>query len=215
MIDQAALGIAGGAWLAAAVAGFRRVRNWAQAARLIALGGAALAVVALVATPGASPGATSRPSAAIAAITVGAAAYVLRAAASNALLSVGGLLLVYATLASGSDPATPLAVSQLVLISVSSLSLPALDAAARDWAGPAAHSRVKIGLWIGLSLAVAVYAIVNLAERGAWHGSTPDAIWLIAAWTTSSGGLLAKRSRLRAALVADAALCAALAALSV
>ncbi len=215
MIDQAALGIAGGAWLAAAVAGFRRTRNWSQAARLIALGGAALAAVALVAAPAASPGAALQPSAAIAAITVGAAAYALRAGASIALLLAGGLLLVRATLEGDGHTATPLAISQLVLILVSSVSLPALDAAARDWSEPARRSRVRVGVWIGLSLAVAVSATENLAQRGAWHGSTPDAIWLTAAWIASSGSLLAKRSRLRAVLVVAAALAVAFAALSV
>jgi hypothetical protein len=215
MIEQAALGIAGGAWLAAAVAGLRRARNWSQAARPIALGGAALAVVALLAAPTASPGAAPQPSAAIAAITAGAAAYALRAGASNALLLAGGLLLVYAALAGDGDAATPLAVSQLTLILVSSVNLPAMDAAARDWREPARRPRLSVGLWFGLSLAVAVYAAENLAQRGAWHGATPDAIWLLAAWIASSGGLLAKRGRLRAALVVAAALAASFAALSV
>ena len=215
MIVEAALGIAGGALIAAALAGFRRVRNWERAARVTAVAGAALTIVALAGL-WVMPDHTASGRAVIgtALIATGGALYTLRARISAVTPLAGGLLLTYVTLIGGRASSAPLATSSLIVLLTGSLALPVIDAAAREWRGTRIRLAAAIVLWVGLSTALMADVVTGLIQRGVWLGATPGAAWAIAGWVTSSGGLLTRRGRPRAALIAIAALATAFGALN-
>jgi len=215
MIAEAALGIAGGALIAAALAGFRRVRNWERAARLIAIIVAGLALLAAASLIVIRPAAlASQVVLAATAVIAGGTIQSLRVAASPVALGAGGALLMYVTLAGKSDAAAPLTFVDSIAVLTSSLTLPAIDVSAREWRKAPDHFEAVVALWIGISIALAVGVLTNLIQRGTWLGSTPEAAWSMAAWAASSGSLLARRGRPRAALIFTAALAVALGALS-
>jgi len=216
MIAEAALGIAGGVWIAVALAGFRRVHNWQRAARLTAIIGAALAISALAGallaeTPASAP---QRVVMATAAMVVGGSLYSLRSGASTLTLLAGGLLLTYVTLTSRGDQTAPPSTVGLIIVLTSSCSLPALEASVREWQRTHSRFGVAFAVWVGSSAAAVVSATLSLVQRGAWFGSTPGDAGLIAAWVASSGSLLVRPGRLRAVLLVTAALSVALNALS-
>lgn len=215
MIVEAALGLAGGALIATAIAGFRRVQNWERAARIAALVGAALAIAALIGWFVASPTVPPRRAVIAAAlITAGGALYAFRAGLSTLALLIGGLLLTGVTLSTGHATPAPLATTGLILLLTSSLTLPAVDAAAREWHRAPIRFAAAVVLWSGFSIALAADVTTSLIQRGAWLGSTPSAAWAIAGWISSSGSLLTQRGRPRAVLIAIVALSLAFGALS-
>ncbi len=221
MIVEAALGIAGGALIAAALAGFGCVRNWERAARIAALAGAVLAIIALIGLLVASPTAAPRSAViATAMIAAGGALYSLRAGLSTQAplcgeaLLIGGLLLTGVALTDGHTTTAPPATTGWIALLASSLTLPAVDTAAREWHRARLRLTAAIAVWISLSIVLAAHVAVDLIQRGAWLGSTPGAAWAIAGWLTSSGSLLTRRGRPRAVLIAIAAFSVAFGALS-
>ena len=212
MIIAALTGVAGGALMAAALAGLRRTHNWPKAGRVTAIGGL-LAGVATVLSLVWLPVAAGAPAAyAAIAIAAGGLALAVVEKAPPWVLLASGVLLIYATLAPSVIAAPPVSLAAVAIIVASAETLPGLDAAVRAWRGSLDPTR--IALWLGISIALAASAAASLLDRGAWLSSAPGNAWLTAAWITSSGSLLVQRSRWRAALMSAAALGIGLCALS-
>ncbi|HLF28872.1 MAG TPA: hypothetical protein VJG32_21310 [Anaerolineae bacterium] len=208
---EAALGLIGGAWIAVALAGYRRVRNWQRAARIVMLAGAALAGVALIVSLAAGP----QPNTiAIAAILAGGAVYALRSEAAALTLLIGGLLPTYAAFSEPHNVVAPVPLVWPMTLLAASLSLPVLEVAVRQWRRTPAQFGLARALWIVLTLGMILSAISQLIQRGAWFGASPIDAWLLAGWVAAGGSLLTRAHRPRAMLIAVAALAASCAALS-
>jgi hypothetical protein len=212
MMADAIVGIAAGTLIAAALAGFRHVRNWSKAGRIAA-------IVSLLAGLGVAlgrvwqPAAGALPLAAYSALVIAAGGLAMAAVetAPPWILLASGALIIYATLVPGEAEA-PISLATLVIIAASVETLPGLDAAAR--VRQESVDRTHIALWLGISIALTASVAASLLERGAWLGNAQRDAWLMAAWITSSGSLLVQRRRWRAALMFAAALSIGLCALS-
>ncbi len=218
MIAEAATGLAAGVLLAGSLAGFRRVSGWTHSVRFLTLAGIALAVVAVVfkLIESVSNGSAAfPPSAVVAIIAIGGAAYTFQTKSSPFILLTTGLLLAYATLVSMDSATLPRADLAKVVVAVASAStLPALHASVLKWRTlPAAVFPVRV-VWLTATIALMLIAAANLVERGAWFGSSTSEVWVLAAWIAASGALLTRQDRPRAALLFAAALAIAFSALS-
>jgi hypothetical protein len=220
MIAPAIMAMAAGVLLVGSLAGLRRVQLWARAARAIAIVGTLLAVAGLafqfveVASNRLALNALHLYFGA-ACVAIGGTAYTFHTKSSPFTLFIGGMVLAYATLATTSDASTLTEIAGLSGPIAGMTTLPMLAAAAGDWRGLPVRAGVIRLAWFVVALALIGHAAYMLVERGAWLAATPGAAGLIGAWAASSGSLLARPGRSRAALLAATAVCAAIGALSV
>jgi hypothetical protein len=215
VIFDAAVGVTAGASIVIAVAGLRGARGWPRAAQIVTFGGGALLVTALLVWPfGLDAG--DFPSSAMVAmllIAAGGIASGLRSRVSPWMLLASGLLLSIAALAPKTGER-----ATLTLVTASTWlagfgTLPAIDAALREWRRRPARRRIGNLLWLAITAALVIHVVDNLIGRGAWLAAAPGAAWLIAAWAASSAGQLTRPGRPHAALIVVAALAIAAGAL--
>jgi len=211
MIDEALLGISAGALLAGGLSGLRRPRGWERATRIIAFGGALLALLAFIAVLVESRTALSLQAALTSAmLLIGGAFLAFKTETLPSTFIAGSLLLAYLTLAQPEAIAPSL--DGLIAILASAITLPALDAAARELRRMPTRVDVSMALWLGVTVALVTHIALSMARRGAWIDDTPGAAWLLAAWIAASGSRLTQRGRPRALLGIAAALMIAFAA---
>ena len=210
MIFEAAIGLTCGMALAVALAGLRGVRNWLRAARWIAFLSLLPAVVVLVVV---GLGQLPRLTTIVALVAVGgvhAAASTLRwrppAVVSPKLFLASGLLLVFAVLIAPLDRAMPFNAALGVLAFGVTLVMPVgVRDAINEWRGSPRVANAVTILAVAVTMLSAGAVLVSLLARGAWLDASPGSAWLAIAWLTSSGSLLMKPGRPRAALALVAA----------
>ena len=214
-IAQVLMGIASGVLLAGAGSGFFRAQQWPQTSRAIIASAFLLILIAQFIEIFRPPSGHISRVALVALVSVGAGlAYLRYRDISPVTPFATGLLLVYATLEYGGGPSVPRDIVFFTALAASAASLPAIEAATREWRGGIDVPRIAPLLWIGLSFSIGVTAITAWLDGGALFASSPGAAWLLAAWITSSGSLLMKRGRPRATCIAVAAVSIVFGALS-